>query len=148
MNQPKVCPTCHRVILPKKPDRLCGDCGQVIRRHEHWHVGPDSRIRHNQCPPRIISSSPNVRKVTVRQDQRVLFTIDKIPPLTIWEAAPALVDEQVRKAEPERAPKLPAHVPLQNCRSVIGPVVTLAEIKKGFTYLTPLEDQIEDLHCK
>lgn len=122
MNQPKICPTCHQVIAPKKPARLCGDCCQVIRRHEHWHVGPDSRIRHNDCPPR-----PKVTKVEVRRDAPSLFE-QRPQVLTITE-----VDQPI-PVNPGKCREIPVEgrVP-EIAQTRIGRAMTLAEIKEVAT---------------
>ena len=91
-NEPKLCPTCHQVIRPKG-SRICGDCHQMIRRCEKWHVGPDSRIRHNDCPP--IPRPDLVSKLPVeRQDTAGLFP-PAYRPLTITEADPRLLPPSV-----------------------------------------------------
>ncbi len=115
MNQPKVCPACHQVITLAKPGRICGDCGETIRRCEHWHVGPDSRIRHNVCPPQPKATA--VTKIEVRRDAPNLFE-QRPQVLTVTEVDwPVPVKGRV----PEIA------------QTRIGRAMTLAEIKEVAT---------------
>jgi hypothetical protein len=44
----KTCPLCHQPIV-KGPKRICSICGQPIKQHHKWIIGPEGRLRHRCC---------------------------------------------------------------------------------------------------
>jgi hypothetical protein len=117
----KICPTCHQEIKPKSTGRICWDCKQTIRRHEHWHVGPDSRIRHNECPFEPAQPAAPVR--AIGSEPGLLASVGR--PLTITEAEWTVPIEGTVDQR--------SHGFLVKSSVSIGEPVTLAEIKKMAT---------------
>lgn len=45
---PPRCPTCGHP-LTQGPRRICSQCGEPIRNHHKWYIGPDGRLAHKNC---------------------------------------------------------------------------------------------------
>jgi len=44
----KFCALCGQAIV-KGPKRICSLCGNPIKQHHKWRIGPDGRLQHKDC---------------------------------------------------------------------------------------------------